>query len=51
MISINITDEERSKNEARLYFAASRNQESGFTLFIKQDISKMKFIESIVRRE
>ena len=51
MISINITDEERSKGEARLYFAASRNQESGFTLFIKQDISKMKFIESIVRRE
>lgn len=51
MISINITDEERSKNEARLYFAASRNQESGFTLFIKQDIAKMKFIESIVRRE
>ena len=51
MISINITDEERSKGEARLYFAASRNQESGFTLFIKQDIAKMKFIESIIRRE
>ena len=51
MISINITDEERSKGEARLYFAASRNQESGFTLFIKQDIAKMKFIESILRRE
>lgn len=51
MISINITDEERSKGEARLYFAASRNQESGFTLFIKQDLAKMKFIESIVRRE
>lgn len=51
MISINITDEERSRNEARLYFAASRNQESGFTLFIKQDIAKMKFIDSITRRE
>ena len=51
MISINITDEERAKGEARLYFAASRNQESGFTLFIKQDISRMKFIESIIRRE
>ena len=51
MISINITDEERAKGEARLYFAASRNQESGFTLFIKQDIAKMKFIESILRRE
>lgn len=51
MISINITDEERSRGEARLYFAASRNQESGFTVFIKQDLSKMKFIESIVRVE
>jgi replicative DNA helicase len=51
MISINITDEERSRGEARLYFAASRNQESGFTLFIKQDIAKMKFIESVVRKE
>lgn len=51
MISINITDEERSKGEARLYFAASRNQESGFTLFIKQDIAKMRFIESIIRKE
>lgn len=51
MISINITDEERSRGEARLYFAASRNQESGFTLFIKQDIAKMKFIESVIRRE
>lgn len=51
MISINITDEERSRGEARLYFAASRNQESGFTLFIKQDIARMKFIESVLRRE
>lgn len=51
MISINITDEERSKGEARLYFAASRNQESGFTLFIKQNIAKMKFIESVIRKE
>ena len=51
VISINITDEERSRGEARLYFAASRNQESGFTLFIKQDVSRMKFIESILRRE
>jgi len=51
MISINITDEERSKGEARLYFAASRNQESGFTLFIKQNLAKMKFMESVLRVE
>lgn len=51
MISINITDEERAAGEARLYFAASRNQESGFTIFVKQNIAKMKFIESILRIE
>lgn len=51
MISINVTDEERSRGEARLYFAASRNQESGFTIFIKQDLSKMRFIESVLRVE
>jgi replicative DNA helicase len=50
-ISINLTDEERSRGEARLYFAASRNQASGFTVFIKQDVARMKFIESIVRVE
>lgn len=51
VISINITEEERANNEARLYFAASRNQESGFTIFIKQNVAKMKFMESILRIE
>lgn len=51
MISININDEERANGEARLYFAASRNQESGFTVFIKSDISRMKFITAILRVE
>ena len=47
-ISINATDEERERGEARLYFAASRNQES-VTLHIKQDLSKMSFLEDFVR--
>jgi replicative DNA helicase len=51
MISINVSDEERANGEARLYFAASRNQEGGMTVFIKQDLSRMKFIASIVRIE
>lgn len=51
MISINITDEERANGEARLYFAASRNQAGGFTIFVKQALSKMRFIESIIRVE
>lgn len=51
VISINKTEEEAAKGEARLFFAASRNQESGFTVFIKQEISKMKFLTSVLRVE
>jgi replicative DNA helicase len=51
VISINATEEERSKGEGRLYFAASRNQESGITVFIKQNLATMTFIEAIVRIE
>lgn len=51
MISINKTEEEASRGEARLYFAASRNQESGFTIVIKQNLSMMKFVESVLRIE
>lgn len=51
MISINKTEEEAARGESRLYFAASRNQESGFTIVIKQNLSMMKFIEDIVRIE
>lgn len=48
VISINATEEERRNGEARLYFAASRNQESGFTVKVKQDLKKMSFIESVI---
>ena len=48
VISINSTEEERIQNVARLYFAASRNQESGFTVRVKQNLKKMTFIESIL---
>ena len=48
VISINASKEERLKGEARLYFVASRNQESGMTLKIKQDIPKMQFISGII---
>lgn len=51
MISINKTEEEAARGEARLYFAASRNQESGFTIVIKQNLSMMKFVESVLRIE
>lgn len=51
MISINKTEEEAARGEARLYFAASRNQESGFTIVIKQNLAMMKFVEAVLRIE
>lgn len=51
VISINATEAEKSAGEARLFFAASRNTESEFTLRIKQDRAKMRFIEKILGRE
>lgn len=50
-ISINVTEEERKDGKARLYFAASRNQRSGMTVFITQDFNTMKFIKAIERIE
>jgi replicative DNA helicase len=51
MISISSTEEERAKNEARLFIAASRNTESGFAIRIQQDIARMIFIKRILGRE
>lgn len=48
LISINASDEDRSMKQARLYFAASRNQRSGFTLRIEQDIDRAKFIKNVI---
>lgn len=51
LISINKTEEERALNQARLYFAASRNQRSGFTVKIEQCIDQAKFITRVVGEE
>lgn len=48
LISINKTEEERANDEARLYFAASRNQRGDLTIKIKQDMERMKFLTDIV---
>lgn len=47
VISINRTDEERARGEARLYFAASRNQGGEFTVGIKQNLETMEFITGV----
>jgi replicative DNA helicase len=48
VISINRTDEERSINQARLFFAASRNQAGGFSLRIEQALDRMKFVSKVL---
>ncbi len=51
LISINKTEEERALNQARLFFAASRNQRSGFTVKIEQNIDQAKFITKVLGEE
>ena len=48
IISINITEDERTRGEARLYFAASRNQAGGMMVQIKQDLERMTFIKHVI---
>lgn len=48
VISVNLDDEEKSKGEARLYFAASRNGMGEFTLSIKQNLAKGKFLTGVM---
>ena len=51
VISINKTEEERALNQARLHFAASRNQRSGFTLKVEQNIDQAKFVTRVLGEE
>ena len=48
VLSINRDEEEEKNGEARLYFAASRNQAGGITIKIKQDMERMKFIKQVI---
>ena len=51
VISINVTDEERSEGIARLYFVASRNQEGNFSIVISQNIAAMQFLVKVLSKE
>jgi replicative DNA helicase len=51
IISINKSEEERAAGQARLYFAASRNQAGGYTIRIEQQLDRMKFISKVVGHE
>lgn len=48
VISINVSPEERTLGQARLFFAACRNQRSGFSLRIEQQIDQARFISKIL---
>lgn len=47
VISINVSEIEEQANEARLYFAASRNQKAA-TITVKRDLSVMRHIQEII---
>jgi len=51
VISINKTEEERKLGQARLFFAACRNQASGFSIRVEQDIDRMRFVKSVIGEE
>jgi len=48
LITINKSPEEAALNQARLHFAASRNQRSGFSLRIEQNIDQARFISKVL---
>ena len=48
VISINCSEEERALKQARLFFAACRNQRSGFSIRIGQDIERGKFATHVI---
>lgn len=50
-LTLNFTEEERENNEMRIFFAASRTGESGFTIRVQQDFSKGRFITRIMGKE
>lgn len=49
VISINKTEEEERMGQARLYFAASRNQQGGICIHVKQDLERMRFVTQVLK--
>ncbi|MDC9583072.1 DnaB-like helicase C-terminal domain-containing protein [Xenorhabdus sp. PR6a] len=48
IITINKTEEEKAKGEARLYIAGSRNQKGEVSVRIEQNLDQMRFIKRII---
>ena len=50
VLGINATEDERRDGEARLTWVASRNTEDGFSIRIKQDRERLKFLTKVLGR-
>ncbi|KLN95684.1 DnaB-like helicase C-terminal domain-containing protein [Moellerella wisconsensis] len=48
VITINKTEEEKAKGEARLYIAGSRNQKGEVSIRIEQNLDQMRFIKRVI---
>ena len=48
MISINVTEEEWTRGEARLFLAASRNQRGNITIHLKTALERGKFYAKVI---
>jgi replicative DNA helicase len=48
VISLNATEEEMAKGEARMFFAASRNQKGEFAVRIKRDLSRGHAVKEVI---
>lgn len=51
IISINADENEKKAREARLYLAASRNQQDGITIRVRQALERAKFVTGVLSVE
>lgn len=51
LLSLNASEEEKARGEARIYFAASRNQKSDITVKVKTEIDKAKYVSGVLAIE
>lgn len=50
VLGLNATEAEKSSGEARIHWVASRNTEDGFSVRIRQDREKLKFLTKVLGR-
>lgn len=48
LLSINATEDEKAREEARIFFAASRNQRGDFSVRVKTKLAQARFIDEVL---